>query len=186
MDVRLLPGPVEGVKFLFDSEDLLETGLAIQNPNMNPIQYDHYMGLLKLNLPIMDLERAIEVFNELNCTEGQVGVDDSNNSIYTTKFLISRHEEGEAVITQGSMIDARNYCKSGVLPNQRARIWRRACGLHEETLVQEEREFLQLRVDCDRLDLLTDELFMHDIQTVLDDPRYFIFDVSMDGVYILY
>lgn len=33
-----------------------------------------------------------------------------------------------------------------------------------------------LKYECDHLDLLTDELFLHDVLTVVDDPRYFIFE----------
>jgi hypothetical protein len=177
-ELNILQAPAEGVKFLFDSEDLLETGLAIQSPNANPIFSDRYMGLLKLNLPVMDLEAAIEAFPELSCAETQFGVDDGNVQ-FGAKFCATRHEEAEAVITLGSIVDARQFIRRGCPPGLRARLWRRACGLYEEPLAVEEADFLRLRVDCDRLDLLTDELFMHDIQTVLDDPRYFIYDVSI-------
>jgi hypothetical protein len=176
-ELNILQAPAEGVKFLFDSEDLLETGLAIQSPNANPIFSDRYMGLLKLNLPVMDLEAAIEAFPELSCAETHFGVDDGNGQ-FGAKFCATRHEEAEAVITLGSMVDARQFIRRGCPPGLRARLWRRACGLYEEPLAVEEADFLRLRVECDRLDLLTDELFMHDIQTVLDDPRYFIYDVS--------
>jgi hypothetical protein len=176
-ELNMLQAPAEGVKFLFDSEDLLETGLAIQSPNMNPIQADRYLGLLKLNLPVMDLDTAIETFAELACTEPQFGVDDGH-VVHGAKFCAARHDEGEAVIAHGSMVDARIYARRGCSPGLRAKAWRRAVGLFEEAGAQEEAEFLRLRVECDRLDLLTDELFLHDIQTVLDEPRYFIFDVS--------
>ena len=43
----------------------------------------------------------------------------------------------------------------------------------------EETTALLLRFECDRLDLLTDELFLHDVLTVLDDPRYFIFEEEL-------
>jgi hypothetical protein len=177
-ELNIMQAPTEGVKFLFDSEDLLETGLAIQNPNMNPTFAERYMGLLKLNLPVLDLDGAIAAFPELSCAEPQFGVDDGNPQ-FGTKFCATRHEEAEALITQGSMLDARVYARRGCPPGLRAKLWRRASGFYEEPLPQEEADFLRLRVECDRLDLLTDELFMHDIQTVLDDPRYFIFDVSL-------
>jgi len=51
-------GQQDNVKFLFDSEDLLETGLAIQNPNVKQQYLDRYIGLLKLNLNAMDLEQV--------------------------------------------------------------------------------------------------------------------------------
>jgi len=43
----------------------------------------------------------------------------------------------------------------------------------------EETTALLLRFECDRLDLLTDELFLYDVLTVLDDPRYFIFEEEL-------
>jgi hypothetical protein len=46
--------------------------------------------------------------------------------------------------------------------------------------------FARIRCECDRLDLLTDELFLHDIQTVVDDPRYFIFEVRCCCLSLLY
>ena len=172
-----MQAPTEGVKFLFDSEDLLETGIAIANPNMNPVMADRYMGLLKLNLPVPSLDQLIEQFAELGCGEAQFGVDDGHPSA-GAKFCTTRHDEGESVLAQGSILDVRSYLRRGVAPGLRARTWRRACGLHEEPLPSEEQDFLRLRVECDRLELITDELFLHDILTVLDDPRYFIFDVS--------
>jgi hypothetical protein len=36
----------------------------------------------------------------------------------------------------------------------------------------------RLQSECHRLDLLTDQIFLHDIQTVTDDPRFFVFEVS--------
>lgn len=165
------------MKFLFDSEDLLETGIAIQNPNMNPALADRYMGLLKLNLPVPSLDDLIEKFAELACGESQFGVDDGHAGT-GAKFLTARHDEGESVLQQGSVLDARLYLRRGVAPGLRARMWRRACGLNDDALPSEEHDFLRLRVECDRLDLMTDELFLHDILTVLDDPRYFIFDVN--------
>lgn len=172
----LQSSPAEAVKFLFDSEDLLETGLAILNPNMNPVTMDRYMGLLKLNLPVMDLEKVIEAYSEMSCLEAQFGVDEGNPAL-GAKFCASRHDEGESVLQQGSILDARHYARRGVPPGLRARIWRRCCGFHDEALPSEEQVFLRQRCEIDRLDLLTDELFLHDIQTVIDDPRYFIFEV---------
>ncbi len=37
----------------------------------------------------------------------------------------------------------------------------------------------QLRVQCDQFDLLTDELFVHDVCNVADDLRYFVFEDEM-------
>ena len=48
----------DNVKFLFDSEDILETGLAIQNLNVRSGYFDRYLGMIKLNLNAMDLEEV--------------------------------------------------------------------------------------------------------------------------------
>ena len=53
----------DNVKFLFDSEDILETGLSIQNLNVKSGYFDRYLGMMKLNLNAMDLD---EVFRYCN------------------------------------------------------------------------------------------------------------------------
>jgi len=176
--------PAEGVKFLFDSEDLLETGLAILNDNMNPVFADRYMGQLKLNVPVLELEKMIEKFAELACAEPQLGLDEGYPAV-GSRLSVLRHDMGEQLLQSGaSMLDARQFLRRGTPPALRARMWRRALGLPEESSMGEEYDFLRLRMECDRLDLLTDELYLHDIQTVVDDPRYFIFEEEMkDAVF---
>ena len=69
------------MKFLFDSEDLLETGVAMEGSNSNPSVYaDRYLGLLKLNLGVPKLEQIIERFRDLACTEPQFALDEGHMS----------------------------------------------------------------------------------------------------------
>ena len=71
----------DNVKFLFDSEDLLETGVAMEGSNSNPSVYaDRYLGLLKLNLGVPKLEQIIERFRDLACTEPQFALDEGHMS----------------------------------------------------------------------------------------------------------
>jgi hypothetical protein len=129
--------PSEAVKFLFDSEDLLETGISIQNPNKNLGVAERYIGLLKLNLSVLDLDQIIAKFSDLACTEPQFGIDDGH-PILGAKFCAARHEEGEALLQLGSMLEARQYARRGCPPALRARVWRKAFGLNYEVLPCEE------------------------------------------------
>ena len=88
-----------------------------------------------------------------------------------------RQDEGEGILQAGSMQEAKRFLRRGCPPALRSRMWRLACGLSEKSSNGEEQAFLKLRYECDRLDLLTDELLMHDLRTVLDDPRFFVFEV---------
>jgi hypothetical protein len=45
---------------------------------------------------------------------------------------------------------------------------------------QERRTHAELRAECDRLDMVTDELYLHDVQIVLDDPRFFPFEEELN------
>lgn len=102
------------------------------------------------------------------------------------KFLNSRHEEGEYIIQRASALDAQMYLRRGCPPSLRARMWRIACGFSDKITMNEEQYYLKLRYDCDRYDLVTDELFMYDIQTVLDDPRFFVFEEELKEVVLCF
>ena len=73
----------DSIKFLFDSEDLLETGLAIVSDNMKQLSIERYMGIMKLNLNSVDLEKAINKFSELNPSYSQFGLDESMIKIWS-------------------------------------------------------------------------------------------------------
>ena len=61
--------------------------------------------------------------------------------------------------------------RRGVPPALRCRIWRVAFGLPDEPSDEEAAAFSRLQQECHDLDLLTDQLYVHDVQTVVDDPR---------------
>lgn len=173
---KSIGNPGEAVKFLFDSEDLLDTGISIRNPRLPLSQSELYLGLLKVPLPALDLDEILFKFPELSCLVPQLGMDECSTG-FGTRYTIQRHEEGEAIGAAGNTLDARKYMRRGVPPSLRMRIWRIAYGLSDAVIPVEERNFSRLRSDCDRLDLITDELFLHDIQTITDDPRFFVFEV---------
>jgi hypothetical protein len=173
----------EGVKFLFDSEDLMETILSIRSSNLKSQQIDRYLGMLKLPLHTPEYPELQSRYTELTISYSQLGCDDFIASGLGMKLLAARHEECEQILAQGgSILEARKLMRRGVPPSLRCKIWRLACGLTEKITSSEEQYFLRLRGECDRMDLLSDELFMHDIQTVLDDPRFFVFEEELKEV----
>jgi hypothetical protein len=56
---------------------------------------------------------------------------------------------------------------------------KKAFGLHEVPLQIEEKNYNVLKQETELFDFLTDELFLHDISTVVDDPRFFVFEVFL-------
>lgn len=177
----------ESIKFLFNGEDLLEAGLAIKCNNivpstvsgMEPLEL--YMGILRLHLKTPTLEELMERYSELSCLQSQLGSDENTYSL-GGKINVMRHEEGEIIVEGGEAIPARRYIRRGCPPSLRPKIWRLALGLCETPVPTEVATFRRLQRECHRLDLLTDHLFLHDIQTVTDDPRFFVFEDELKQV----
>lgn len=63
----------------------------------------------------------------------------------------------------------------GVTPSQRPKVWRIAMGLHHTRDSAEDAHYSILRQQCDELDILTDDLYLLDVQSVADDHRFFPF-----------
>lgn len=169
----------DSVKFLFDSEDLLETGVSIVSPNVKPVHNTRYMGLIKLNLEVLSLDQLCKKFIELGANHAQFGIDERwGSSSSAAKFCHSRHEIGDSLARSGDSISARLFMRKGVPPSLRPHMYRAALGLGSEVTASEESTFATLRKSCDQMDLLTDKLLVHDIETVTDDPRFFVFEVG--------
>lgn len=173
---------MESVRFLFDSEDLFETGIAIRDPKMKQSYLDRSLGLVKLDLIPPGLSELCKKFSELSPQLTQLGLDEMSPH-WGSKLSISRHEEGEAIAAFGNALHARKFMRRGVPPSLRMKLWRVAFGLPEEVSTIEEQTFEQLRKECDRTDLITDELFIHDVQNISDDPRFFVFQVHHYLIY---
>jgi hypothetical protein len=74
------------------------------------------------------------------------------------------------------------YFSVGCPPSLRARLWRVSLGLHGDTPLPESTEAMEyesLKKQCHKYDMITDELLLRDIQTVTDDPRFFVFEVVL-------
>ena len=168
----------DAVRFLFDSEDLLETGIGIRSPNAKAELACQMMGMIKLHLRTPSLHDLQKKYCDLSQSLTQLGLDDCKES-WGAKFLISRHEEGEATATYGTALEARKFMRRGVPPSLRPRIWRLALALPDKPTEDEENNFTTLRSYCEHLDLLTDSLYIHDVDNVADDPRFFVFEEEL-------
>ena len=68
-----------------------------------------------------------------------------------------------------------NSIMAGVTPSLRPKMWRVAMGLPQDSSEVEVIHYDRLRQECDEYDVLTDKLFLLDVQNIMDDPRYFPF-----------
>lgn len=176
--VDLVQRPQQEVKFLFDSEDLLQTGLSIRNFNCRTGHSEQYAGLMTLNLDVASIDEICSRYAELlSGSIPQLGLDEDTTQ-FGSKLSVLRHEEADAILGSGSMLSARHFMRRGVPPSARCGVWRVALGLADAPTAAEHHTLEVLRAEVDRLDLVTDELFLHDIHLVTDDPRFFVFEVS--------
>lgn len=174
-------GAEETVKFLFDSEDLLETATSIRNPNMKPESASKILGLIKISLNTPTLEDFTHRYREMSVGLSQLGFDERHVSM-GTKFCFQRHEEGEALAYFGTSMEARKYMRRGVPPSLRAKIWRAAMTLPPDVTQDESKRLKVLRSYCEHLDMITDRLFMFDVDNVVDDPRFFVFEEEVQEI----
>lgn len=58
-------------------------------------------------------------------------------------------------------------------------MWRAAFGLPVDVQKDEKEQYKKLRAQCDKYDMLTDELYIHDVGNVADDLRYFVFEEGL-------
>jgi hypothetical protein len=189
--------PLEEVRFLYDSDDLFEALVAIRNPNMKQAYEDRIIGQIKLNLQTPNNAELCLLFPELNpsilvnlivmhaliiflLAVTQVGIDDKSAAL-GNKLCFVRHDEADMMCANSCcpILDARRYLKRGCLPSYRAKLYRAALQLPEDVCVSEQVVFAQLRMECDRIDLLTDDLYLHDVQNIIDDTRFFVFEVGI-------
>lgn len=189
------------IRFLYDSEDFFETIINIKNINMDADSTnkdkksnisDRMVGLIKLHcqyaVSLADLQKR---FSDMSPSMIQVGIDESvyNRRLSSgsyTKLFSSLHEEAEAVASIGTTTQARKLLRHGVLPSLRSKIWRKAFGLENTVNNSNEivastleiKSFNRLRELCDRIDYLSDDLYIYDVQTVIDESKFFVFEVS--------
>jgi hypothetical protein len=168
------------MRFLYDSEDLYESIAAVRNPNLKQAYEDRIIGHIKLNIKTPTNAELCAMFHELNPGTPQLGIDDKSAAI-GNKICHSRQDEADSMCVSHAcpILDARRYLRKGCPVGLRNKLYRSALSLQQDAGVHtvEQLTFAQLRLDCDRLDLVTDDLYLHDVQGVIDDTRFFVFEV---------
>ena len=184
-DTNFQLGSHEDVRFLFDSEDLFETVVSIRDPRFSITQKDRMLSLLKFNMKTFQLRDFIQILPELSVGQMHVGIDDLHPK-YRSKFMLIRHDEGLNCLSKDSAKDAMTFLRHGSPPSLRSRLWRVALGLPVATSQTEKTLFDELVQDCSKYDILTDALYMHDVHTVLDNPRFFPFEENLKVVILCF
>ena len=175
----------DGPRFLFDSEDLLETAASIVSPNRSSLSTDRYIGMLKVVITVPSLESLASRYSDLNPKMTHLGLDD-HFSNWGDRLNVSRQDDGELIVSNGTCIDARQFLKRGVTNSLRPALWRLAFGLPPSSVPVEDRAFYRLRQACNQLDLLTDELYILDVKSTLDDYRYFVFEEELKEIMLCF
>ena len=169
----------DAIRFLFDSEDLLETSIGIRSANAKAEYATRMLGMVKLQLRTSSLFDLQKKYSDLAPTYTQIGLDEKWLASGGLKFSLFRHEEGDAIASFGTALDARKFMRRGVPTSLRQRVWRIAIALPDNVTSEETRSFNKLRNHCENLDILTDMLYMHDVDNVTDDPRFFVFEEEL-------
>lgn len=174
------PSERENIRFLFDSGDLLETAASIKSTNMSTSSLSRSIGLIKISLAVPTLQDLIQRFAELGPSYSHFGLDDLSLRAGSA-FCYARHEEADMIIAGrgGGTLGARNYLKRGTPPSLRGKLWRIALGLTPTACPEEIQTFEGLKRSCDRISLLTDELYVMDVFSVTDDTSYFVFEEEL-------
>lgn len=172
----------ESVRFLFDSEDLLETAAAIRDSNSSRTARERSLGLLKIPLVTPTLFDLSKRYHEFHVYAMQFGIDDVCAK-FGVKFSQTRHLAAEEVIKNSlDALSARKQLRSGAPPSLRGKLWRIALGLTAEPSDAERDEYNTLVRRCNDEELLTDDLYIMDVLSVSDDTTYFVFDDNMREV----
>ena len=179
----------ESVRFLFDSDDLLQTAINIDSMNINSNYsgslFNQNMGLIKINFQTPSYQQTLDIFPDLAMNFSHLGNDEFFSSI-GNKLNLLRQEESEYIVKYGTFHEARNYLKRGSSPSMRGKIWRLAFGLSPEENSDEDRDFQALKSNIHEVDLITDELFVMDVLNIVDDSNYFIFEDSLKELMLIF
>lgn len=175
----------EAPRFLFDSEDLLETAAGIVSENFTAHATDRHIGMLKVAIVTPSISVLQQRYAELSPRYSQLGIDNWFD-IIGNRLQVSRQDDGELVGSNGTIVDARRFLRRGITNSLRPQLWRLAFGLPPQSVPIEDRAFYRLRQACNQLDLLTDELYILDVRSTLDDHRYFVFEEELKEIMLCF
>ena len=173
------------LRFLFDTEDLLDAIVHIESPNRNTaISSSSLWGAVKLQLHTKSMHELQQQYAELAPHHRQIGLDDKIDD--SDRFMEQRHVLGKKVIEDGYIPVARQYAKFGAPASLRPAIWRIILGLPERVSEAETTYYAKLREHVEQIELLTDELFQMDVQHIADNDHYFPFEELLHNVVLAF
>lgn len=104
---------VDGAMFLFDSDDLHETLVAVRSPNMKPHHIMRMLGEIKISLATPTAEDLSKRYAELSPHFTQLGLDECSLS-WGHRLSAARHEEADFLSGCGTIVQARMFMRRGV------------------------------------------------------------------------
>mmetsp|Transcript_1502 Transcript_1502/g.2870 ORF Transcript_1502/g.2870 Transcript_1502/m.2870 type:complete len:535 (-) Transcript_1502:364-1968(-) len=168
------------IRFVYTSEDLLETITAIDNSNSAHAPFK--WGLIKAVIKTPSLPSLRATYKELKPDSRQIGVDDTLLGLEW--FKQERLDAGEKLLQEAYIPTLKQYAKTGVPPSLRPRIWLAAMGV---TIGQKEYlHFEQLLTQVQEWDLITDDLTRFDVQETADNDEFFVFEEVLDEMMLAF
>eukprot|EP00842_Homolaphlyctis_polyrhiza_P001229 jgi/Hompol1/2106/HPOL_005843-RA len=128
-------------------------------------------------------------FRELHPMYKHIGLDDMVDITKQDEGFLATHIGiGEAVIAGGSVCAARQFCKHGVVPSLRPKLWdlMLQSDLTESYSAHAKRTYNRLKVMTAKYDLLIDRLIQIDAKLAGNDDSYFVFEEILREILILW
>jgi hypothetical protein len=158
---------------IYDSNTLLETILKV-----NSINYAGVMNLtwgsVKLQLQTLSVKDMRKKFHDLNVTLRQIGVDDEKS------FIDERILIGERLLAKDFQPFLINYARRGVPTTLRCRVYKKVFNI--KMTPRDTEYFESLNEHCRKWDLAIDDTLAYDLEEVLNDDKYFIFEENIKMV----
>jgi hypothetical protein len=167
------------IRFVYTSEDLLETIKSISDPNLGGALG---WGLVRSNLNTPSLPLLRHKYKELRQDSRQVGVDDL--VMGCEWWAEERISTGGALVSEGYIPHVRHFAKTGVPNALRPRLWSKILGV--ETGQTEMRYFEALLAQVQQWDLITDDLTRFDVQEAADSDEFFVFEEMLDEIMLAF
>eukprot|EP01060_Flectonema_neradi_P018591 TRINITY_DN2545_c1_g1_i3.p1 TRINITY_DN2545_c1_g1~~TRINITY_DN2545_c1_g1_i3.p1 ORF type:complete len:507 (+),score=60.67 TRINITY_DN2545_c1_g1_i3:223-1743(+) len=139
-------------------------------------------GLIQVELQIPTPDELTEIFNELNPSNRQCGVDEQ---ILKEKFTDDCIRQMSALLAKNDKTAIRQRLKRGAPVCLRQAIWKLILDptSNEASGNEKRRAHLEaLQQDVLKVELLTDDVLRKDIRECADDEKYFVFDDALEKV----
>jgi Rab-GTPase-TBC domain len=169
---------LDALRFVFTSEDFLETLCSIRSPNMRDANTD--IGLIKVQLQTPDIRELRIIYTDLQPEICQYGVDDSNMSWFREKSLQTAKE----LVENGSVPEIRQYARTGIPASMRNKMWASMLNAHPGQAGYD--KFIQMQNSIVNYDFITDELMRMEIAHASDNDEFFVFTELLEQIMLTF